>query len=86
MQRVKTREELLTQPFLKASDIQRLLGVSYKSAKKIYTLADKLDTDQLGDYRIEARKVRFTTVCKVTGVTLATLQKQIKNTPLYSGE
>ena len=80
MQHKRTREEILGLPYLKTTDIRRLLCVSAQSAKKIYSLAEKIDIDQLGDYRIEDNKVRITSVCKVTGLTIAGLQKQIKST------
>lgn len=79
MQRTKTREEIAEQVFLNVADIGKLLQVGYRSAKKIYAIADQIDTDQLRSWRIEPNKVRITTVCKVAGINLATLQKQIKS-------
>lgn len=78
MQRKKTREEISGQAFLNIADIQKLLLVSWASAKKIYTAADRVDEQALGAYRIEAHKVRMSTVCDVAGVSLQTLQRQIK--------
>ena len=79
MQRLKTREEIVTQPFVNKADIQKLFLVGYSTATKIYQAANQLDDDQLGIYRIEPTKVRITSVCKVSGVSLNTLQKQIKS-------
>lgn len=79
-ERVKTREELLTQAFLNRSEISKLLCVPYKAASKIYEMADKIDQECLKEFRIYDTKVRITSVCKVAGISLNTLQKQIKST------
>lgn len=79
MQRKKSREETAAQVFLNIADIARLLDVSWQTARKIYRVADLQDNEELGLKRIEPHKVRITTVCHVTGISLVTLQRQIKS-------
>lgn len=76
---MKTREQILEQVYLTQNDIRLLLKVGYKHADKLYGFANEIDSEELGKYRIEPRKVRITSVCKVAGVSLNTLQKQIKS-------
>lgn len=75
---MKTKERILKQFYLTQNDIRIMLSIGYKHADQLYDLADRIDSEELGEYRIEPNKVRITSVCKVTGFTLNTLQKQIK--------
>ncbi len=75
MQRVKTKTETAKQAYCNVTDIQRLLTCSWKKAKKLYQIADEMDAKELGRYRIEDHKVRITSVCKASGISLAALQK-----------
>lgn len=77
MQRKKTREEIAGQTYLSIADIQKLLQVSWTTAKRIYTIADELDKS-LGTLRIEPHKVRFKSAIKASGTDLNTLLRQIK--------
>ncbi len=77
---MKSREEILAQSYLNKSEISRLLDVPFKVAARIYGLADKIDQETLKEFRIYDTKVRITSVCKVAGISLNTLQKQIKST------
>lgn len=79
MQRTKSREEILTQIYLTKTDIKRLLQISYGSSVRVYKAAEKLDIEQLREFRIEPTKVRITSVCKVTGISFNMLEKQIKS-------
>ena len=74
-----TREQVAGMMYLKIVDIRILLDCSQAAARKIYQLADRLDDEELGDYRIEPRKVRMTSVCKVTKTNLQTINRLIKN-------
>jgi hypothetical protein len=78
-QKRHTRSEIAGQMYLKIVDIRILLDCSQAAARKIYQLADRLDDEELGDYRIEPRKVRMTSICKVTNTSLQTINKLIKN-------
>ena len=79
MQRTKTREEILAQPYLTKADIKKLLQVSQGKAVRIYGFAESIDKEFFKEFRIEPTKVRITSVCKVAGISLNTLQKQIKS-------
>lgn len=76
---MKTKEKIVEQFYLTQNDIRLLLSIGYKQADKLFDLADSIDEKELGEYRIEPNKVRITSVCKVAGFTLNTLQKQIKS-------
>lgn len=79
MQRTKSREEIFTQPYLTKTDIKKLLQVSQGKAVRIYRFAETIDNEFFKEFRIEPTKVRITSVCKVVGISLDTLQKQIKS-------
>lgn len=76
-QRKKTREEILSQPFLNTTDIAKLLAVSRPKAERIYSAANQIDSEL--KYRIEPTKVRMTSMLKVTGLNFNILTKQIKS-------
>lgn len=75
----KTRLEVFQQGYLNISDIAILLKRPWVKAKKIYLLADDLDDEELGRFRIEPHKVRIKSVLHVTGTNYNLLQKQIKS-------
>lgn len=79
--RVKTREQLLSDPYLSIVEISRLLDIPYRQAKKIFTVSMKIDQEQLKELMIFDNKVRFKTVMKVSGNDFNLLAKQIKNAP-----
>lgn len=78
MQRKKTREELLTAPYLSKTDICTLYGVPWAVAVRVFALAKEADAEALGDRIVYPTKVRLTSTLAVQGLTLATLQRQIK--------
>ena len=75
MIRTKTRQQIANQLYLTKTDIQRLLGVSQYKARRIYDLANSIDTEEL-KYRIEPTKVRISSVSKATGISLNLIKKQ----------
>lgn len=79
MQRKKSRKELLYTPYLNIAQIKELLDVSKAVAKKIYIKSQQIDKEQLGDYLSYENKVRIGSVTKVSGISLQTLERQIKN-------
>lgn len=74
---MKTREQLLRECFLNRAEIQRLYGFSQKKANKVFDMANAFDDDDLKEYRIDDRKVRLTTVLKITGVSYKTLERNV---------
>ena len=75
-QKIRTREETSYLLYLKQSDIRKLFQCSQQTAKKIYAKADDID-NQL-TFRAEDKKVRITSVCEVTCMSLNTIKKQAK--------
>lgn len=71
---MKDFERVAQQTYLNISDIQTLLGVSWKKAKHAYQLASEIDDGMA--WRIEPHKVRMQSVLKVTGISLNMLMKQ----------
>lgn len=74
---MKTNEQLLRECFLNRSQIQRLYGFSQKSATKVFEKASEFDDRELREYRIEEKKVRATTVLKITGISYKTLERRV---------
>lgn len=77
MQKKKTKKEILSQLYLSKSDIQHLLTVSWYTADRIFRLAEKIDADQLKEYRLFDNKVRIYSVCKITGTNIQKLRQQL---------
>lgn len=76
-QRKKTRQEIAQQIYLTQTDIKVLFCISPVKAKRIYDLANTIDSDKTKLlYRVEPTKVRITSVSKVTGVTVEMIKKQ----------
>ncbi len=72
-----TKQELIEKTFLNKTEIAKLFNVPLYVARKIFDNADKLDDEKFGNYRIYDSKVRLTSCCKVTGVSINQLKKQI---------
>lgn len=79
MQRKKTRLELIDEVYLQQTHISTLFKVPISVAHKVYLKAKEIDQCEL-KYFIYENRVRTNSVCKVLGVNLNTLQKQIKST------
>lgn len=67
MKRKKTIDEIATSPYLTKKDLQRLFGISYKKANRIYEIADGFDAALT--FRIEPHKVTMDSVAKVLNKT-----------------
>lgn len=79
MQKIKTRAEILSSPYITQTEIARLLELSYRDAKQVYQLARQRDTEQLGErLSIYANKTRLKSVLFVTGLDYNMLAKQIR--------
>ena len=68
---MKTRKEIIAQPYLSITDISILLKISYPHAKAIYEKAKARERTEF-----HGRRVSIEAVTKVTGITLNTLIKQ----------
>lgn len=79
MQRTKTRQEIFNSHYLSKSDIRKLLDISEKKARKVYELAEEIDKEELGKYRIEDTKVRKKSVIKVYGIGAKDLEREVMN-------
>lgn len=69
---MKTRKEIIAQPYLNITDISILLKISYPHAKCIYEEAKAREKTEF-----HGRRVSIQDVMKVTGITLNTLMKQV---------
>lgn len=72
---MKTRDEVLTQYYLNINDIKTLLGVSYKTAKRIYERANEIDDEMFEEYRVELKKVTMKAVLLVNHLTMKDIKK-----------
>lgn len=75
----KTRQQIANQLYLTKTDIRKLLGVSQPSANRIYKLAEKIDAEELKEFRVEPTKVRITSISKVTGISVNLMKKQAED-------
>lgn len=61
--------------YLNVSDIADSLGISWRKAKRVYDECDRIEKEELAAFRIEPRKVRITTLCRVAHVSLSDIKK-----------
>lgn len=78
MQKLRSREELITMPYLTQTEVGRLLGLKYATARRVYGIARRMDDEELGDMIIEPRKARMSSVLKAAGISFEALKKQVK--------
>ena len=62
-----TEATTTSRAYMTRRDIARELGVSYATASKLFSIADTIDTSELGAYRVE-RRVRRSTVRRVAQI------------------
>lgn len=74
MSRLKTLEEIASQPLMSKADIRKLMHCGAAKAKEIFDLADIIDRAELR-YRVFDYKVRTSSVCRVIGLTEEELKK-----------
>ena len=70
----KTKKDILNQYYVSQTDIQRLLGISYKHAKKVF---DILIAQQDEEFRIYDRKVPLKDVLGLMRINYNFLRKQV---------
>lgn len=75
MKKKKTRYETSQQVYLNVTDIADHLGITWRKAKRVYEVCDRIDAVELASFRVEPKKVRITTVSEVTKLPLAQLKK-----------
>lgn len=61
--------------YLNVSDIADSLGISWRKAKRVYEECDRIEREELASFRIEPRKVRITTVCRVAHVSISDIKR-----------
>ena len=61
--------------YLNVTDIAHHLGISWRKAKRVYDECDRIEKEELASFRIEPRKVRITTVCRVAQVSLSDIKR-----------
>ena len=72
---MKNREKVIEQYYLNINDIKTLLGVSYKTAKRIYERANEIDDEMFEEYRVELKKVTMKAVLLVNHLTMKDIKK-----------
>lgn len=73
---MKKKREIITQSYLNITDIQILFSVpSFYKAKEIYHKAEEMEKG----YRPYDHKVKTQNVCKVLGIRLPFLRKQLES-------
>ena len=61
--------------YLNVTDIATHLGISWRKAKRVYDECDRIEREELASFRIEPRKVRITTVCRVAQVSFSDIKR-----------
>ena len=74
---MKTKQEILAQPYVNITDIKTLLSLPRDKAKMIFMVCDEEEAKK--PFRAHDRKVPLHSVLKTVGVTYAFLSKQIES-------
>ena len=71
----KTRQQILSQPFVNISDIKNLLQLPRDKAREIYQKCDEEESRK--EYRAHMNKVPLQSALRIAGVSYAFLMKQV---------
>ena len=77
MQRIKSREELLAQPYLSRVEVKRLFNISLPYANRLFDMAKAVDEQELGEYLLYKSKVRTISVLRVQHMQFSTLARKV---------
>jgi len=76
---MKTKREIMKSAYVTQTDIRTLLNCSQGTAHRLYGIADRIDAEMLGEWRIEPRKVRLKSLLKVAGIDYSFLERMAKD-------
>ena len=74
---MKTRDEILAQPFVNIQDIKNLLSISEQQSKKLFYKISAQEDSELGEFRVVKNKVKLTNVLKSQKLTLSQLKNAL---------
>lgn len=72
---MKTRKEILAQPYVNISDIRCLLQLPKDKARALYMEVDELESQK--PFRPHDKKVLLQNVLKMAGISFSFIEKQI---------
>lgn len=73
---MKTNEELIGLYYLNINQVRKVFNLSYPKAKKVFDIANKIDSEELKEYRIEDKKVRMKTLLKIQHMSYQELKRK----------
>lgn len=73
---MKSRREVLSQPYVNINDIRQLLKVPKDKARRIYQEVDAIESKK--EFRPHENKVLLQNVLKATGISYSFLERQIR--------
>lgn len=68
MRRQRTEDEIEKSQYISLAEIMRLYGYGRQTAKAIYTSAERIDLQELGEFRPITTRVRTKSVNRVLGI------------------
>ena len=71
-------KDLSQEHYLNKADLARYFGISKQKANLLFTWADKIDTAELGAYRLYPNKVRKSVACRVLQIDMAFQDKKVR--------
>ena len=79
MRKIKSREEMLRALHLTQTETQRLFGLSYQHAKKVFSIAMDKDRKELQERMIFEDRARMSSVLWVLGISQKDFDRIIAN-------
>ena len=71
-------KDLSQEHYLNKADLSRYFGISRQKAAELFKWADKIDTSELGAYRLYPNKVRKSVACRLLQIDIASQDKKVR--------
>lgn len=71
-------KDLSSEIYLNIKDLAQYFGIPRAKAKQLFTWADKIDTTELGAYRLYPNKVRKSVACRLLQIDMASQDKKVR--------
>ena len=70
--------DLSQEHYLNKADLSRYFGISRQKANLLFTWADRIDTEELGRFRLYPNKVRKSVACRVLQIDMASQDEKMR--------
>ena len=71
-------KDLSQEHYLNKADLSRYFGISRQKAIQLFTWADRIDTEELGRFRLYPNKVRKSVACRLLQIDMTSQDKKVR--------